>query len=129
MDKPNLFNWGKFKSHSGKELDFKIDCDALSDADLDCLAELIARRFIGFTFKTAIGISTGGLKLANKLKPFETNRSPTLLIIDDVLTTGESMNQMKAKWIHKYNQTDIEGVVIFARGECPDWVTPIFQMW
>jgi hypothetical protein len=32
----------------------------------------------------------------------------------------------------KYNEMGYEnivGVVIFARGECPDWIEPIFKMW
>ena len=39
----NLFQLGKFTSHAGKELNWKIECDALTDADWECLAEMIAR--------------------------------------------------------------------------------------
>jgi len=27
------------------------------------------------------------------------------------------------------NNNSNKGVVLFARGECPYWVTPIFKMW
>ena len=124
MDKQNLFNWGKFKSHSGKELDFKIECGALTDVDLDCLAEIIASKN---RFKKVIGIPKGGTRLAAKLKKYTQYNSNTLLIVDDVLTTGQSMNL--AKEYHHSHYFNIFGVVIFARGECPDWVTPIFRMW
>ena len=124
MTKQNLFNWGKFRSHSGKELDFKIDCDALSDVDLDCLAEIIANKF---RFKKVVGIPQGGTRLASKLKKYTQYNSNTLLIVDDVLTTGKSMNI--AREYHRAHYGNIFGVVIFARGGCPDWVTPIFQMW
>ena len=39
-----LFQCKKFTSHSGLKLDFKIDCDYLSDDDIECIAKLIARR-------------------------------------------------------------------------------------
>jgi len=48
-----------------------------------------------------------------------------LLIVDDVLTTGSSMEEVR-KEMGTYYQS--EGFVLFARGECPDWITPLFQM-
>lgn len=45
------------------------------------------------------------------------------VIVDDVLTTGESMEEMR---LHYSSRTI--GVVLFARGKCPDWVTPIFSL-
>ena len=125
MARITLFSWGNFKSHSGDELGFKINCDALSDVDLDCLAEMIAGRF---SFFGVVGVPDGGRRLSDKLQRYIDYNSRNLLIVDDVLTTGRSMNIMKAEWIHEFHQ-DIVGVVIFARGECPDWVTPVFKMW
>jgi hypothetical protein len=47
------------------------------------------------------------------------------LIVDDVLTTGASMEAARAKlWPGSLPL----GVVIFARGPCPDWVWPIFRL-
>ena len=57
-----LFKLGIVPLHSGGYSDFKIDCDALTDEDMRCLAYLIWQR-VG-SFNPAIGIPNGGLRLA-----------------------------------------------------------------
>ena len=49
------------------------------------------------------------------------------MIVDDVLTTGGSMNDFMRKR-HWRNPTDYIGWVVFARSQPPDWVTALFQM-
>lgn len=112
----SLFVNQTFVSHSGKVLDFKIDCDALTDADLATLASVIAKRF---KFGAVEGVPRGGLRLAEALQPYVT-KGPAL-IVDDVLTTGASMEQARKALTDR-------GVVIFARGPCPSWITPIFKL-
>jgi len=52
------------------------------------------------------------------------------LIVDDVLTTGRTIEEARySTWAENPKNGDVFGVVIFARGKCPDWVYPIFQMW
>ena len=116
----NLFQTGKFKLHSGKTSNFKINCDALTDDDLETFAQLISNNL---DWNIVIGVPTGGKALANKLVQYNNPKSINVLIVDDVLTTGASMEQ--------YQFIDFVriGVVIFARGPCPDWIAPIFQMW
>jgi hypothetical protein len=46
------------------------------------------------------------------------------LIVDDVLTTGTSMEEARKQ----LGWDDATGIVIFARGRCPDWILPIFDM-
>lgn len=106
--------------HSGEQSDFKIECDALTDEDLECLAYLVSKRFDFFRVK---GVPTGGERFAQKLEMYESDESENILLVDDVLTTGNSMEDCK-----KQSLGEIKGVVIFARGKCPAWVTPIFQM-
>jgi orotate phosphoribosyltransferase len=118
-----LFNTGTFKLHSGMISSLKIDCDALTDEDLATLARLIAAKY---RFGRIIGIPTGGTRLAEALQPYEDNLyNPYILIVDDVLTTGASMEETREQYPHPF----VSGVVIFSRGECPNWITPIFQMW
>jgi len=124
----SLFKKGRIKLHSGKISDFKIECDALTDEDLDTLAYLVSKKV---KFGIVSGIPRGGLRFANILRKY---RNPTgfVLIVDDVLTTGNSMNEERermAKLLGLSPKKGFKGVVIFARGKCPDWVTPIFQMW
>lgn len=56
----NLFVDHSFVSNSGNPLDFKIDCDALSDDDLATLAIIIAKR-IKFGAVEGIPHGTSGL--------------------------------------------------------------------
>lgn len=114
----NLFKIGEFTLHSGKKSNFKIDCDALTDDDLETFATLISNNL---DWNIVIGVPTGGEALANKLVQYNNPESTNVLIVDDVLSTGDSMEQ--------YHFEQSIGVVIFARGPCPDWITPIFQMW
>ena len=116
--KPPLFRRGDFTLHSGGRSNFRIDCDALTDNDWETLAVLIASKV---TFGVVIGVPTGGFMLAQKLAPYITKGGGTL-IVDDVLTTGISMEEMRK------NYPGAIGIVVFARGKCPDWITPLFQM-
>ena len=97
-DAPDLFHFGWFPSHSGVQLPWKFDCDALSDGSIEAIARLIAGKVV---FSAVYGIPRGGLRLARALEPHCTPKYP-LLIVD--------------------------GVVILARGECPDWVWPILSV-
>lgn len=118
----NLFAKKVLKLSSGQQSDFKIECDALTDEDWDCLAYLISKKL---KFSLVIGIPSGGLRLANELDKYVTDDPGLpLLICDDVLTTGSSMENFKDIFSHR----NVIGVVVFARGKCPDWITPLFQM-
>lgn len=113
----SLFKHGEFTLHSGDKADFLIDCNALDERDIDSLAAFIAPRIKPFS--EVIGIPRGGERLALAMRPY---RSATggLLIVDDVLTTGGSMEKARGE------REDVQGVVIFARGPYPTWVRPIF---
>ena len=105
--------------HSGSDSDFKIECDALTNEEVETFAMLISQKF---AFGEVEGIQHGGLPIAAALQKYCTRLCSRRLIVDDVLTTGLSM-----KHAHKH-PTDV-GVVLFARGPCPYWVHPVFQMW
>jgi hypoxanthine phosphoribosyltransferase len=93
----------------------------LGDEDIETLAKMIAN---SFSFAFVLGIPTGGLRLAHALKQYATPISDTILIVDDVLTTGNSMERA----FKQFQPQHVMGVVIFARGKCPDWITPIFTL-
>ena len=115
LKKIMLFSKFDFVSHSGLPLNWKIDCDALTDDDLNTLAFVISQKF---KFGSVVGIPTGGIRLETALRPYITT-GPRLLV-DDVLTTGKSMGEL-------YEDGDV-GVVIFARGECPYWIYPLLKV-
>ncbi len=115
----NLFQLGDFTLNSGAKSKWKIDCDAFNLTDWNALAEMIAS-IVG-PFSSVEGIPRGGLLLAECLES-RTVRSGIHLIVDDVLTTGGSMER-----IRKFHPTAI-GAVVFARGPCPSWIKVLFQM-
>ena len=116
-----LFESGTFTLHSGAETFWRINCDALTEDDLSTLAALVAERVGPFGWVT--GIPEGGLRLAQALEPFR-SRSRVSLIVDDVLTTGASMEAARAA--DPSVRRNVKGAVIFARGPWPAWVTPLF---
>jgi hypothetical protein len=103
------------KLHAGGTSSYKVECDALTDADLECVAFMLVE--ILPAFGSVEGVPTGGLRLAEKMKKYATEGP--LLIVDDVLTTGTSMERQR-------EGRDAIGAVIFARQVGPPWVTPLW---
>jgi orotate phosphoribosyltransferase len=115
----SIFKHGEFTLHSGDKADFLIDCDALTQKDIDNIAAFMAPRLKPFS--TVIGIPQGGLRLGIAMRRYQKDEGG-LLIVDDVLTTGASMEKAKGE------REDVQGVVIFARGPYPTWIRPLFVM-
>ena len=122
----NLFNTGKFILASGQSNSFKIDCDALTEEDLKAVClEMVDR--LPF-FHEAHGVPTGGVALARHFNMHSCYRfeGSGILIVDDVWTTGGSVNRFIDE--KGFDREDLSCAVIFARGETPDWVYPLFRM-
>lgn len=128
-----LFQRGSFTLSSGAKSGWKLECDALTDEDWDGVAAMV-RQLIP-QFKSVDGVPRGGLKLAERLIPFTVDVGPHL-IVDDVLTTGGSISQVRNDIMSRLHGEDpqfsplgkVQGVVLFARSQCPWWVRAIFQM-
>jgi orotate phosphoribosyltransferase len=119
----NLFQLGEFSLHSGRTSNFKIECDALTDGDIECLASMLNLRVP--VFSSVIGIPEGGLRLAHAMEQY-TSKSGPPLIVDDVYTTGKSF--MDFKRLH-YPHTYVVGGVLFARTRVAfehNWIHPLF---
>ena len=115
-DIPKLFKWEEFTSHAGKQLKFKIECDAITPSEWDCLARMVVE-YQDRPFSHAEGIPRGGIPFANALNKYASgNKDDQPLICDDVWTTGKSFKDyMKEKypmalagWGHRW--------VVFRRG-------------
>ena len=123
----NLFQLGTVKLASGQESDFKIECDALTDEDIECLAYLISKRV---KFYRALGVPSGGIRLARALDKYESDdNSLPFLIVDDVLTTGKSMEQFVEAFLDVSGERKWVGFVIFARNYLPSGVEALFKMY
>jgi hypothetical protein len=127
----NLFQLDQFVLASGNTSLFKLECDCLTDDDIKTLAEMV-RTMVG-PYSSVEGVPTGGLRLAAELEKHKSLTGPHL-IVDDVLTTGSSMERIHKAYIARLNELryhlipEVKGAVIFARGQCPSWIKAVFQM-
>jgi len=118
-----LFQLGKFKLHSGQESEYKIDCDALTDGDMEAIAAMMVKQ-LRLKFGKVIGVPRGGLRIAKALEKYVAE-GPTL-IADDVLTTGKSMVELR-NTLPEQEKRNAVGVVIFSRTRIgPVWIKPLF---
>lgn len=112
-----FFQLGQFNLHSGRESQFKIDCDFLTEEDWETLAWLIAQQC---KFSSVEAILEGGWFLSAALQKYKSDTGP-LLIVDDVCTTGNSLETQRAG-------RDAIGFVVFSRGNLPSWCSAVFHM-
>ena len=123
----DLFQSVNFKSHSGLNLTWKIEMDALSEQDWFTIKKMIME--ITPPFREAVGIPRGGVKLGDLLNEHATGKEgDPICIVDDVLTTGGSMEYFLTQYQRNRRPFTAIGWVVFARTQCPPWVTALFQM-
>lgn len=114
-----LFQLGKFTLSSGQKSDIKIECDSLTLDDWEGLGYL-AWKILYCNFSKIIGVPTGGEKFANSLNKYRSPIGP-VLICDDVLTTGRSMQKYKEIY------PDAIGIVAFSRTQkLESWIKVIW---
>jgi orotate phosphoribosyltransferase len=118
-----LFELKNFIMHSGEVGTWKIECDHLSDEDIETFAKIISSKI---QFSTVYGVPTGGERLAKVLEKYA-KEGGCSLIVDDVLTTGSSM--IKAR--KKLGLSDPVGVVLFSRRQLDpaSWIKAVFTLW
>ena len=122
----DLFQKIDFTSHAGLDLKWKIEMDALSHGEWECIAQMIIE--LSPPFKEAIGIPRGGNILGKLLNRHGTGKfEDPICIVDDVLTTGTSMKEFKTKRQWR-NPSKYIGWIVFSRCETPYWVNALFQM-
>jgi orotate phosphoribosyltransferase len=126
MNTPQLFEIGDFILHSGQRTNFRINCDVLT-AEVWRAIAAFAAPIIG-DFTQIHSIPRGGDALANAMQPYAnfapTPRSVTVLICDDVLTTGASMKKAQ----NMYPDVRTKGLVLYARGPAPNWIKVVFTL-
>lgn len=125
----NLFMKGDFTLNSGLKSPWKLECEALTQADWDGLAAMIGPNI---QFGLVYGVPRGGLPFADALKPYRSN-SEVVLLVDDVYTTGGSITRYRDSNIVEglgFNKETVIGLVLFARNpireEHQSWITPVF---
>lgn len=120
-----LLNHGgePIKLHSGMLSLFKIDADALTPQDCDAVAHLLGPHIGPFgSVEPVPSTSHVPRWLAEAFDPYKSiNPLDWPLIVDDVLNTGMSMEEQR-------DGRNAHGVVIFAWGEPPPWVTTVLMV-
>jgi hypothetical protein len=117
-----LFQFGWFSTHNKLLLPWKFDTDSLCKEDWSDIAKIITWKF---AFRSVYGVPKRGTALAQALNEYATPGYP-VLIVDDVLTTGNSIREARSRL--GLDGEPVIGVVVAARGPCPDWVWPILQI-
>ncbi len=120
-----LFSEGEFEARSGV-LPWKVECEALTNAEWGWAAARVAERF---WIRAVHGVPTGGMKFANALKAHQDMHGECVLIVDDVLTTGASMEAARRAHTRGMIGLPRVGIVMFARVKPAAWITPIWQYW
>lgn len=120
-----LFQLGEFTLASGARSHFKIECDALTPEGWAALAAIAVELLPDF--REVRGVPRGGIPFADALRKYENPLSDRLLIAEDVVTTGGSMERFLASTAVG-SFVDVIGVCAFARGPVPDWVTPVWAL-
>jgi hypothetical protein len=123
----DLFQSGKFKLHSGKIRGWKIECDNLSDQEIETMVKMAIPRLPSFT--ALVSVPRGGDRIVKALVPYlnkATGVKPRRLIVDDVLTTGNSIKDRRDQY---KDQIMTYGFVLFScKGNLPGWIIPLFQI-
>lgn len=133
-----LFVNGPFTSHSGLSFPFKIECDSLTQDEIDVLAKMAYDRF--GPFRDVISVPTGGDRFAAAIKKLIdadefASRVPIIpvVIVDDVLATGASMEEALEKAVKDgIKEEDCMGIVIFSRCATKrryylQWIEALFE--
>ncbi|RJQ27058.1 hypothetical protein C4577_01930 [Candidatus Parcubacteria bacterium] len=128
FSRKELFRSGNYRLHSGEMSTYKIDCSVLADSDWNTLASLATN--VLPKFGKVVSVPTGGDIFASCLEQYATKRdTDPILVVDDVLTTGRSMEEVRNSIVGSNTEgpNKVIGVVAFSRGNCPGWITPLFQ--
>lgn len=129
----NLFQTGTFTLASGTKSTWKIECDALNDDDWAGLAAILVLQ-LPRPFAYVAGVPGGGIPFANALKQYRSSDPhDDLLLVDDVWTTGGSMNKFEQSVLDGrayplVSRDTILKAVVFARTIPPPDIITLFQM-
>lgn len=110
----DLFQLGEFTGAAGGLLPWKVECDSLTDKDIECLCKIIREKFP--VYSLAVGVPRGGLRIAEELQKHRDIRSSQpILVVDDVWTTGMSLCSTMEAVRKDHPDNRVVGVVLFSR--------------
>lgn len=112
-----------FTLHSGGSSKFKLEADVLTRPAVEAAAQWLLPTLGAFGSVEFVPSQSNDVPqwLADAFLPHVVEGSRTVLICDDVLTTGASM---EAKRAHRLGV----GAVVFARGPAPHWIHALLHL-
>jgi orotate phosphoribosyltransferase len=123
----SFLKYGQFKGASGKILDWKIECDAF-DLDDWIAAAKMAQKIIG-PYRAVYGVPRGGVPFAAALASFVDPQAHSILVVDDVWTTGKSLYEYVNTIPGLKPSYDAwKGLVVYSRNPMPSRIQSIFQV-
>lgn len=120
-----LFQRGDFTLASGQRAHWKIECDALTPDDWAGLAAMLID-YLPHPFGSVRGVPRGGVPFEQALWWHATPGAKRVLVVDDVWTTGGSMQRFidRTGLYH----VPLMRAVAFARNPVPDGVTALLSV-
>lgn len=128
-DTVGLFQVGQFQFSSGVRSPFKFECDEMTDDEIAALAFLGSHQICHFADVVPVPKGKSGSEIDNAkrfAKALDRYAKPgygITLLVDDVLTTGASMEAARAKC----GSAITVGLVMFAYKRPASWITPVLQ--
>ncbi len=122
-DAQNIFQLFDFTLPNGDSTIYKIECDHLTNEDIECFAKMVGH----VSFKSVEGIPRGGVAFAKALEKYIDPDSEVHLVVDDVLASGKSITDAMQAAFDRGEEV-VRGIVIFSRGPKINNCVPIFQM-
>ena len=119
----SLFQLFDFTLPNGDSTFYKIECDHLTDEDIETFAKMVGH----VSFKSVEGIPRGGIAFAKALEKYIDPESEVHLVVDDVLASGKAMTDAMQAAFDRGEEV-VRGIVIFSRGPKLNNCVPIFQM-
>ncbi len=122
----SIFQAFDFTLPNGEPSIFKIECDHLTDTDIECFAKMVGH----VSFKSVEGIPRGGIPFAKALEKYIDPESEVHLVVDDVLASGKAMTDAMQAASDRGEEV-VRGIVIFSRAKRDVHVNncvPIFAM-
>lgn len=127
-----LFQSGDFLLHSGQHSAWKLECEAITLDEMKVIAKLLAERLPAFSRTVSVSEDSNNPAtiLRGCLAQYAEETNKTLIVVDDVFTTGSTMSSARRKLqeSYVYSQYNIMGAVIFAREPIFDWIIPLFTL-
>jgi hypothetical protein len=124
----NLFQTGVFDLVSRQSF-FKIECDALTDQDIETLTTMLWLCLKPQRYSHVYGVPTGGERIAKAFEKYLQHNAFRILVVDDVWTTGKSIGQFTTKLREESRLMPIDKAVLFVRGfTAPAYITRVFTL-